>query len=93
MCDSPVWGGGAVHVVIPVADSEFLVEARLVAAHVGNPATVLITHVEYLGKENVAFIQKAKLFLRQMIFTDAFVHIFDVKEHCLVAVLNVLFAF
>lgn len=58
MCDSPVWGGGAVHVVIPVADSEFLVEARLVAAHVGNPATVLITHVEYLGKENVTFIHK-----------------------------------
>ena len=43
--------------------------------------------------KNVAFIQKAKLFLRQMIFTDAFVHIFDVKEHCVVAVLNVLFAF
>jgi len=43
----PVWGGGAVHVVIPVAHSEFLVEARLVAAHVGNPATILITHVKY----------------------------------------------
>ena len=48
---------------------------------------------EKFFKKNVAFIQKAKLFLRQMIFTDAFVHIFDVKEHCLVAVLNVLFAF
>ena len=51
-CDPPVGGGGTVHVVVPVADSEFLVEARLVAAHVGNSATVLVTHVKYLGKEN-----------------------------------------
>ena len=55
---SPVWGGGAVHVVIPVAHSEFLVEARLVAAHVGNPATILITHVKYLEKEKLELLTR-----------------------------------
>lgn len=43
----PVRGGGAVHVIIPVADSKFLVEAGLIGAHVGNPAAVLVAHVEY----------------------------------------------
>ena len=47
---SPVWGGGAVHVVVPVADPELLVEAGLVGTHVGNTATVLVTHVEYLNR-------------------------------------------
>jgi len=43
----PVGRGGAVHVVVPVADAELLVEAGLVGAHVGDPAAVLVTHVEY----------------------------------------------
>ena len=47
---SPVWGGGAVHVVVPVADPELLVEAGLVGTHVGNTATILVTHVEYLNR-------------------------------------------
>jgi len=42
----PVGRGGAVHVIVPVADSKLLVEAGLVGAHVGNPAAVLVTHVE-----------------------------------------------
>ena len=45
---SPVWGGGAVHVVVPVADPELLVEAGVVAAHVGDPPPVLVAHVEDL---------------------------------------------
>ena len=45
---SPVRGGGAVHIVVPVTDSELLVEACLVSAHVGDPTPVLVTHVEYL---------------------------------------------
>ena len=44
----PVGRRGAVHVIIPVADSKLLVEARLIGTHVGNPAAVLVTHVEYL---------------------------------------------
>jgi len=42
----PVRRGGTVHVIIPVADSKLLVEAGLVGAHVGNPAAILVTHVE-----------------------------------------------
>jgi len=42
----PVGRGGAVYVIIPVADSKLLVEAGLVGTHVGDPAAVLVTHVE-----------------------------------------------
>jgi len=42
----PIWGVWAVDVVIPVADPELLVEAGVVAAHVGNPPPVLVAHVE-----------------------------------------------
>ena len=45
----PVRRGGAVHVIIPVADPKLLVEAGLVGAHVGNPSAVLVTHVENLA--------------------------------------------
>ena len=45
----PVGRGGAVNVIIPVADSKLLVEAGLISAHVGNPPAVLVTHVEYLA--------------------------------------------
>ena len=51
---SPVGRGGAVHVVVPVADAELLVEAGLVCAHVGDPAAVLVTHVEYLHRRRSA---------------------------------------
>ena len=44
----PVGRGGAVYVIIPVADSKLLVEAGLVGTHVGDPAAVLVTHVENL---------------------------------------------
>jgi hypothetical protein len=36
----------AVEVVVPVADPEFLVESGLVSANVGNPAALLVAHVE-----------------------------------------------
>jgi len=42
----PVWRCGAVHIVIPVADAELLIEAGFIGAHVGNPSTILIAHVE-----------------------------------------------
>lgn len=42
----PVGRGGAVYVIIPVADSKLLVEAGLVGTHVWNPAAVLVTHVK-----------------------------------------------
>jgi hypothetical protein len=42
----PIRGVGAVHIIVPVTDSELLVEAGVVAAHVGDPATILVTHVE-----------------------------------------------
>jgi len=38
-----VW---TVNVVVPVADPELLVEAGVVAAHVGDPPPVLVAHVE-----------------------------------------------
>ena len=44
----PVWRRGTVYVIIPVADSELLIEAGLVGAHIGNPAAILVTHVENL---------------------------------------------
>jgi len=47
----PVGRGGAVNVIIPVADSKLLVEAGLIGAHVGNPPAVLVTHVEYHAVE------------------------------------------
>lgn len=39
----------AVDIVAPVADTEPLVEACLVAAHVRDPATILVAHVENLA--------------------------------------------
>jgi len=42
----PIWGVWAIDVVIPVADPELLVEAGVVAAHVGDPPSVLVAHVE-----------------------------------------------
>jgi hypothetical protein len=39
----------AIEVVVPVADPEFLVEAGLVAANVGNPAAFLVAHVENMA--------------------------------------------
>jgi len=42
----PVWGGWTVHVVVPVTNSELLVEAGLICTHVGNSSAILIAHVE-----------------------------------------------
>jgi len=42
----PVWRTLTVNIVVPVTDTEFLVEAGLIATHVGNPPSILITHVE-----------------------------------------------
>jgi len=42
----PIWRVWAVDVVVPVADPELLVEAGVVAAHVRDPPTVLVAHVE-----------------------------------------------
>jgi len=42
----PIWRVRAVNVVVPVADPELLVEAGVVAAHVGDPPPVLVAHVE-----------------------------------------------
>ena len=49
--DWPVGGVGTVHVVVPVTDPELLVEAGVVSTHVGDPTTILVTHVEDL-KQN-----------------------------------------
>ena len=46
----PIRRVGTVDVVVPVADPELLVEAGVVAAHVRDPPTVLVAHVEDLRK-------------------------------------------
>ena len=49
----PIRRVGTVDVVVPVADPELLVEAGVVAAHVRDPPTVLVAHVEDLRKKHV----------------------------------------
>ena len=50
MGNRPIRRVGTVDVVVPVADPELLVEAGVVAAHVRDPPTVLVAHVEDLRK-------------------------------------------
>ena len=52
MENRPIRRVGTVDVVVPVADPELLVEAGVVAAHVGNPSPILVAHVENLQQEN-----------------------------------------
>ena len=54
---SPVLGIGTVKVVLPVADAELLVEGGVVGAHVGDPAAVLIAHVEQLTVELLVSVE------------------------------------
>ena len=56
--DWPIRRVGTVDVVVPVADPELLVEAGVVAAHVRDPPTVLVTHVEDLRKIHVEDLQE-----------------------------------
>ena len=49
----PIRRVGTVDVVVPVADPELLVEAGVVAAHIRDPPTVLVAHVEDLRKKHV----------------------------------------
>ena len=49
----PIRRVGTVDVVVPVADPELLVEAGVVAAHVGDPPPVLVAHVEDLEQISV----------------------------------------
>lgn len=44
----PFWRCLTVHIVGPVTNSEFLVEAGLISTHVGYSPTILIAHVENL---------------------------------------------
>ena len=53
MGNRPIRRVGTVDVVVPVADPELLVEAGVVAAHVRDPPTVLVAHVEDLKKKMV----------------------------------------
>jgi len=43
----PIRRGRAVHIIVPIADSKFLIEAGVVAAHIRNSPAILVTHVEY----------------------------------------------
>lgn len=47
----PVLDLRTVKVVLPVTDTELLVEGRVVGAHVRDSATVLVTHMEELAVE------------------------------------------
>ena len=53
MGNRPIRRVGTVDVVVPVADPELLVEAGVVAAHIRDPPTVLVAHVEDLRKKHV----------------------------------------
>ena len=53
MGNRPIRRVGTVDVVVPVADPELLVEAGVVAAHVRDPPTVLVAHVEDLRKKHL----------------------------------------
>ena len=53
----PIWRVWAVNVVVPVADPELLVEAGVVAAHVGDPPPVLVAHVEDLQERKQLLVQ------------------------------------
>jgi len=43
----PIWWRRTIHIVIPVADTELLIEASFIGAHVRDSTSILITHVEY----------------------------------------------
>ena len=58
MGNRPIRRVGTVNVVVPVADPELLVEAGVVAAHVRDPPTVLVTHVEDLLGGSFTFFAK-----------------------------------
>ena len=51
MGNRPIRRVGTVDVVVPVADPELLVEAGVVATHIRDPPTVLVTHVEDLREK------------------------------------------
>ena len=53
VANRPIRRVGTVDVVVPVADPELLVEAGVVAAHIRDPPTVLVAHVEDLRKKHV----------------------------------------
>jgi len=43
----PVRRGLTVDIVVPITDTELLIEAGLIGTHVWDPSSILITHVEY----------------------------------------------
>jgi hypothetical protein len=42
----PIWSFFAVHIVAPIANSEFLIEARRLATHEGYPSALGVTQVK-----------------------------------------------
>ena len=58
---SPLVGIWTVDIVAPVADSELLVEGRIVSAHVRHSASVFVAHVEELAVEFLVSVEAHSL--------------------------------